>query len=128
MGSVRPDRAVRAGSDWLREVAILIVRMHSLGVVLGLWFLATLGFSPLTLAEGAVSRASGYSAPVKRPLFRPWGGLESTSFSVRPRSQVNPVSRQAANAWTPARQEVFSDRRVGGRKAVPVTRGQRSPC
>jgi len=102
----------------------LVVRMLSLGLVLALSALAFLGLSPLSLAEGAQPGWSAYSTPVKRPVFRPADRAWSRSSAVRPRSQMNPAPRQSAAPRDTRGQSVFSANRAGGRKAVPVTRGQ----
>lgn len=98
--------------------------MLSLGAVLGLSVLATMGLSLFCLVEGAHPGWSTHAAPIKRPLFRPWDRAGSTSFASRLRSQVMSVSRQSTSIGDARRQDVFPAKRAGGRKVVPVTRGQ----
>jgi hypothetical protein len=113
----------------------VVARMFSLGAVLRLSTLVSLGLSPLSAAQAAWPSSSAYTAPVAQPQFRPWSRADSLSPDPRNSRQRNtPAPRAAAAAsrrWsfapTPRRRVhrgTTPSYRTGARKAVPVTRGQ----
>lgn len=106
-----------AGVDG-REVRIVVVRMLSLGAVLGFSALVCLGLSPLSAAEGAHSGWTAYATHAKRLQFRPLdrSGPSSSVGRSLPRTGSSSVRAGA--------KPVFAAKRAGGRKAVPLTRGQ----
>jgi len=113
----------------------VFARLFSMGVVLGLAALASLGMSPMSVAEAAYPGWSAYASQHKNPQFRPWSRADSRSLSVKRQSQVRAPAPRATTRFESRRppampshrkgeQPVFSGKRAGARKAVPITRGQ----
>lgn len=113
----------------------MFARMYSMGLLLGLAALASLGISPMSAAQAAFPYWSGYASPQKNPQFRPWSRVDSKSLSVHRQSQSRASVPRATSGGErrrpPARpshrkgqQPIFSVPRAGARKAVPITRGQ----
>jgi hypothetical protein len=108
--------------------------MVSLGVVLGLSTLISLGLAPRSVAQAAWPSASAYTVPVAQPQFRPWGRSAPTApeprawrqkYAPAPRATTTAARRTFASAWSRrGHSGVTSSDRASARKAVPVTRGQ----
>lgn len=115
----------------------MVARLLYLAMVLGLSNLGSLGLPAISVAQAATG---GYvlTAPVKRPLFRPWSYSHEQSDGTVPRAGSpgfrgaarlgEAPGRRAAPGSTSRRamDAMIFDRRAraGSRKAVPVTRGQ----
>lgn len=82
----------------IRGVEILIARLLSLGLLVGLSSVLTLGSVVFTAAGAAHPSWSGYAGQAKRPLFRPWSRYPRRSAALRWRPQAQPVmnARSAA--------------------------------
>lgn len=112
----------------------MFARLFSLGVVLGLSGLVALGLFPLSAAQAAYPGWSVYAAQHKSLQFRPWARADTGPAGIQRQTRIRAATPRPASR-TPARssafsngrqrqQPLFSDRRAGARKAVPVTRGQ----
>lgn len=66
---------------------ILVARLFSLGLALGLSSLASLGLSHFSAAHAAHPVWSSYAAQAKRPQFRPWSRAPRKSAGLRWRPQ-----------------------------------------
>ena len=113
----------------------MVARSLFSGLVLVLSTLASLGLSPVSVAEAAYPRWSSFAGQQKSPQFRPWSRTDAKPALARRQTQV-----RAASPHTPGRvsgrrsttmsigdqrrRPVFVDQRAGARKAVPITRGQ----
>lgn len=127
----------RGPGDWPEcpEVWILFARMFSMGLLLGLAVLASLGILPMSSAQAAYPSWSGYASPQKQPQFRPWSRADSKSVSVHRQQQLRASTSRKTPGFERRRppampshrkgqQPIFSGTRAGARKAVPITRGQ----
>ena len=76
----------------------MIARLVSLGMLVGLSSVLTLGTAVFVPAGAAHPSWSGYAGQTKRPLFRPWSRYSRRSAALRWRPQPQPVtsSRSAA--------------------------------
>ena len=81
-------------------VGILIARLFSLGMLVGLSSVLTLGTAVFAPADAAHPAWSGYASQTKRPLFRPWSRYPRRSAALRWRPQPQPMTsaRSAASA------------------------------
>ena len=76
-----------------REDEILIARLVSLGVAVGLSSVAGLGLSSPSTVHAAQSVWSAHAAPTKRPQFRPWSRSTRVSVSTRWRPHADTRAR-----------------------------------
>jgi len=125
-----------AGRTSNLEAVILVARLLSLGILLGLSCLAALAFSPWSGAQGAQAPSSGLSGQVERAPRRPAlsSGFHRSSPPIwRPRAVAPPLHTAATPASrTPSGERMrrrqgapmIAAERAGSRKAVPVARGQ----
>jgi len=122
--------AVCGTLDCSREVEILVARLVSLGVAIGLSSLVGLGLLPLSTAHAAHSVWAAYAAQPKRPQFRPLNrtGRKSVSSRWRPHAaaaprNVNPTTatRTAGSSTGYVRQTPFMLDPYGSRHLVRST-------
>lgn len=78
----------------------MIARLFSLGMLVGLSSVLTLGTAVFAPAGAAHPGWSGYAGQGKRPLFRPWSRYPRRSAALRWRPQPQPVT--AARSATSA--------------------------
>lgn len=78
----------------------MIARLFSLGMLVGLSSVLTLGTAVFAPAVAAHPAWSGYAGQTKRPLFRPWSRYPRRSAALRWRPQPQPLTaaRSAASA------------------------------
>jgi len=114
-------------SDCSLEVEILVARLFSLGLAIGLSSLAGLGLSTLSAAHAAHPVWSVNASQSKRPQFRPWRrtGRKTVSSRWRPHAAIAPRTVSPSTATRPAgsstghrvRQIPFSLDRDGSRNS-----------
>jgi hypothetical protein len=105
-------------------VQILVARLLTVGLTLGLSSLASIAVSPLSAAQAAYSGWTGYVAQPKRPYFRPSTRADRRVPIGRWRPQSAPIGR--ASGYTRQRQAVGEGFRA--RQSQPVfTLTQRVP-
>ena len=77
-----------------------MARLFSLGMLVGLCSVLTLGTAVFAPADAAHPAWSAYAGQIKRPLFRPWSRYPRRSAALRWRPQPQPVTaaRSAAAA------------------------------
>lgn len=113
----------------------MFARIFSMGLLLGLAALASLGVSPISSAQAAYPSSTGYASPQKQPQFRPWSRADSKSLPAQRRQPWRASASRKPTAFERGRppampshrtgqQPIFSVPRAGARKAVPITRGQ----
>lgn len=110
----------------------MIARLLSLGMLVGLSSVLTLGTAVFTPADAAHSAWSGYAGQTKRPLFRPWSRYPRRSAALRWRPQPQPVTaaRSAASAIAAGASGVSTELLFGRSPAVGAAwpmRTQRNP-
>ena len=95
----------------------MIARLFSLGMLVGLSFVLTLGTAVFAPAGAAHPGWSGYAGQAKRPLFRPWSRYPRRSAGLRWRPQPQPVTvaRSATSAIAAGGASAVSTEPVHGR-------------